>query len=722
MVKIQNILITGYYNKNNLGDDLFLELAKKIFTKNVLLNCKYISTGEINSNNINELSLWLDTIILFGGATINNYFLDKIILVKEYCYLYLNKKIINVYAIGVCCNCDRQDILLKLDIFDYVIFRNKYDYNYFKGRLLCNYIPDIVFLLKPNREISRFFKKKGEKCGFFLSQTMPKDYNYLLKLIRDFLANNIEIILFSMCTNNLETEDDRILNKQLINLLTPNEQKMVSLSDNVILGIKNLDYAICYRYHAHILCIINKIPFLSISQTPKVLNLLKDNTLNILKYCNIDYLLKNRQQISDLFANIYTNCNKLAQVYKKYDYLNINKKNRAFYFNLSTYFNSYYEILTINKIEAYKILFKLTGNIDSKYLWGLNNKNWGENDIKWILLEEMKQNNKYVYKKIAENLDFNFLERGIDFYYMDQNDMSGVHRSGWQYVVDNLETRFGSFNKYSIQCDLYLDRTFHWNFDRCRELNIIPYKNQWIGFIHHTCNTSFSPNNVVNMFKNMVFLTSLENCRGLYVFSNYLRLQVLEILNSLEINIPVHNLIHPTKFVSYYNEWHIDKYLNNIDKRLIQIGGWLRNLDIINKVECDIKKTILIGKKMDYVYNNFKPDENIEIIRELDNFEYDILLTKNIVIINLVDCSAVNTLLECIVRNTPILVNPLPAIIEYLGKGYPLYYENSEQVKNMLNIDLIKKAYKYLKDMDKSCLHVDYFLKSFENTLVNLSI
>ena len=55
-------------------------------------------------------------------------------------------------------------------------------------------------------------------------------------------------------------------------------------------------------------------------------------------------------------------------------------------------------------------------------------------------------------------------------------------------------------------------------------------------------------------------------------------------------------------------------------------------------------------------------------------YNYDLLLMQNIVFINLIDASAVNTILECIVRNTPIIVNKIDGIIDYLGEDYPLYY------------------------------------------------
>lgn len=82
--------------------------------------------------------------------------------------------------------------------------------------------------------------------------------------------------------------------------------------------------------------------------------------------------------------------------------------------------------------------------------------------------------------------------------------------------------------------------------------------------------------------------------------------------------------------------------------------------------------------------------------------------------LNLVDCSAANTITECIVRNVPIIVNNLPPVVEYLGKDYPLYYScYREAADKATDPELIEKAYNYLKNMDKSFLSIDRFIQDF---------
>ena len=135
---------------------------------------------------------------------------------------------------------------------------------------------------------------------------------------------------------------------------------------------------------------------------------------------------------------------------------------------------------------------------------------------------------------------------------------------------------------------------------------------------------------------------------------------------------------------------------------------------------------------MKYVHHVYK--NKVDVLEYLDNAAYDDLMTKNLVFLNLVDGSAVNTLIECVVRNTPILVNRHPAVVEVLGNDYPLYYdkENEEEEENIYlrNIDTvlssspdrIYQAHLYLTRLDKTPFRIETFVqhlnKLFQEGLV----
>jgi hypothetical protein len=114
--------------------------------------------------------------------------------------------------------------------------------------------------------------------------------------------------------------------------------------------------------------------------------------------------------------------------------------------------------------------------------------------------------------------------------------------------------------------------------------------------------------------------------------------------------------------------------------------------------------------------------DSVEIISTLNNDAYDELLIKNIVFLNLVDASAVNTVLECIARCTPLLVNRLPAIEEYLGANYPFFYDTlAEANTKCSDLEQIQNAHDHLAAMYKDDLNVHEFVSRLVESLTDLS-
>ena len=76
----------------------------------------------------------------------------------------------------------------------------------------------------------------------------------------------------------------------------------------------------------------------------------------------------------------------------------------------------------------------------------------------------------------------------------------------------------------------------------------------------------------------------------------------------LHIDVLVHVLYHPTEFVSQV--FTLDNFERNENKKVIQIGAWLRRPYSIYNMQlpetCRIKKAVLKGKHME---SNFPPSE-----------------------------------------------------------------------------------------------------------------
>ena len=736
---VKQLLITGYYKKQNIGDDLFETIANKLFSNNK--NYK-ITIKSIDDNYNDDY----DEVLLFGGETLNEYFLKPLSKIKE------KNQNIKMYAIGVNLGADIDSIKQYLIMFQYIIVRNTEDYNKIIKYVHCYYVQDPVFIISSMKFMKNNDIKKENSIGLFLSQPKLKNVenieNYI-NIINYFVNKKITVKLFSMCYSNNPNESDIIINERIYNNLNPDIKKSVKIIPNKYFGkhIKTLKYAICERFHAHILCIIYNIPFISLANTNKVKQLLFD-----LKLLDNDNNNDNPEIIYNKLKNINTKklkkiynttFNNVGEFYNKLmknnlDDMIIYPKNKTkFYFNNSIIDSQSNKIFN-NCNNADDILMKLFGTTNLDYKWGLNEKikngSISIDDIKWLYYESIYNYYYLHYKNNNLNINdsTNILKnnsKNICIDYINQYDNSNCHRSGWRYVIDYINYNLATSNKYAIKCDLYVDRTFHWCNDIMVNNNIIPYKEHWIGFIHHTLYKE-NDYNCIELLKNKYFIESLKTCKALIFLSTKLKDDFNNLAKTNNINLPkLFNLYHPTEFNDEINyNWHYKKWKGEI----IQIGSWMRDINAIYELKYN-KKYALIGKNMNNKYicclynnnNNYYNNNNnndVKIIEYLDNPQYDEILSKYVVFVKLFDASAVNTLIECIVRNTPIIINKLPAVVEYLGDNYPLYYNNLEDVPRLLQTGLfktnhIKKAHEYLKRMNKDFLKIETFINSLKKII-----
>ena len=84
----------------------------------------------------------------------------------------------------------------------------------------------------------------------------------------------------------------------------------------------------------------------------------------------------------------------------------------------------------------------------------------------------------------------------------------------------------------------------------------------------------------------------------------------------------------------------------------------------------------------------------------------------------LLEAVAVNTLLECWARGTPVLVPPLPAVAEYLGEDYPGYYRNDlEAEQKLADPQVLRGCHEYLLNRDTTRLTYASFLEQVKSSL-----
>lgn len=515
----------------------------------------------------------------------------------------------------------------------------------------------------------------------------------------------------------------------------------------------------------------------------------------------------------------------------------------------------------LQEIAVCIVSYYLTKSLDSCYNHGLVTKmfKWDydfEKEWEWVLKNHQAKTagtagtgDRGIVPSPSQRVGMEGVRFNLD--YIDQNDRSGAHRSGWKYVFEHLRP-WTTNGPEDIRLDLYVDRTFHWKREVFKYTDIIPYVQPWMGVVHHTFDTTFSDYNNEVLLKCPEFQQSLASCRGLIVLSETLRRQFMERLAAMggvAASVPVYVLTHPTETGVAGFDYGL--FLANSEKRLLHVGGWLRNIFSFFQVELADRYTFmdipdgteeeegdpLLGEspvvyalpagagtgagtgtgtgtevkapscyqrlcqclggrgipvtdtggsvpknhtykltkaalKGKYMNNYFPTPGGVEtgspplcsyqsgsgfvsatpsylgkfpqnnwyrhmqqyitliceqtpVLEYVTNDLYDALLTMNLVFLNLVDGSAINTLLECVVRCTPVIVNRHPAVVEVLGEDYPLYYtippgcsQPSPSVHQLLSRpEAVWEAHRYLCRLDKTPYRMTTFVTGLAEIL-----
>lgn len=306
-----------------------------------------------------------------------------------------------------------------------------------------------------------------------------------------------------------------------------------------------------------------------------------------------------------------------------------------------------------------------------------------------------------------------------------------AHRCGWSFAIHALKSLH---NSQGVLCDGYLENSFVWE-ERKMSQGKVPYKQPWLGFLHNPPAMPtwfFSRDAPQFLFGRDSWQQSLEHCVGLFSLSEYHAEWIRE-----QTGKPVSALIHPTEIPDL--QFDFDRFAANPDKKIIQLGWWLRKLTGINQLPIAKENPLgyqkirlnpefavnakeqlnkLIETEIKYEQVTIEPAfaENTQTLRHVPNQDYDRLLSENIGFAALYDASANNAVIECIARATPLLVNPLPAIVEYLGEDYPMYFSHlSEAAEKAMDLGRVRATHQYLKACPtRQKLSADYFLKSFQ--------
>lgn len=292
------------------------------------------------------------------------------------------------------------------------------------------------------------------------------------------------------------------------------------------------------------------------------------------------------------------------------------------------------------------------------------------------------------------------------------------HRSGWAFALEALAPLH---DPHGILFDSFLERTFSWYERGERKRGRIPYREPWIGVMHNPQGVprwhdyQSSPQAIL---ARQSFRESLPHCVGLFTLSEYLRQWLAQ-----RVDVPVSSLIHPTEIPEV--RFSAEAFLANPQPSVIQIGWWLRRLHSIYQLQAGRYRKVMLAVGHRYFKHMLRRDrdrtplnenqlQSVSILPFVSNEEYDRLLSQNVVFCHLIDSSANNVVIECIARNTPLLINRLPAVEEYLGRDYPLFFSSlDEAALKLAHVENVLTAHEYLRGLPKEPFSQQAFRDAF---------
>lgn len=278
-----NILVYGWYHKNNIGDDLFIESFKNIFPDFNFTFVDHFLLKDLKS---------CDGVFIGGGS-----FLDNSISIEQGALeTLLNKKI---FYIGVGNETTKsKDHLLLMSKAQLIAFRKSHNRNTFDYNNVIT-IPDIVYSLKGKVQLSN--EKSKSVLVLPNSVLIPQNtdahwkfsaWDYFKSEFSQFLDHLIDdgykVKFYSMCNNNYLSDtwaateiNNAMKNRRQDNLLISNSE-----SKDIFSLISEYETIITQRYHGIVLAEMCERSYLAIHHHDKLKS--NDNAGSFVSFYNLN--------------------------------------------------------------------------------------------------------------------------------------------------------------------------------------------------------------------------------------------------------------------------------------------------------------------------------------------------------------------------------------------------------------------------------------------------
>ncbi|MBD2548577.1 hypothetical protein H6G65_03060 [Microcystis elabens FACHB-917] len=314
----------------------------------------------------------------------------------------------------------------------------------------------------------------------------------------------------------------------------------------------------------------------------------------------------------------------------------------------------------------------------------------------------------------------------------------GYHRHGWNWVVVELMKRFHADSAPLMMLSFAEQNLLFQGFNSRYYDILVPHK-PWVGIFHlppHVPAIQSRTHQLRRLLTEPRLMEIMATCVATIALSTHLRNFMHE---EILPGSPAFSLLHPAPYEvpRFMPEQFLERLRSSGRLRLVQLGFWLRRHHLIHRlmairpaeieafqvgINTPRQKQAL---QLDAAINDVSLSPDVFLTSRLTDHQYDCLLCESVVLLPLYDTSANNSLIECITRCTPVLLERHPAGEEYLGVDYPLFYESFDELCEWLAeasfVDRVLQGHRYLVQLCLSRhLEINRCLQGFQSILSNL--
>ena len=233
------------------------------------------------------------------------------------------------------------------------------------------------------------------------------------------------------------------------------------------------------------------------------------------------------------------------------------------------------------------------------------------------------------------------------------------HRGGWANVIHTLRELYAHDG---VLCISAIEESVIFDGKTIDE--------SWVGFVHHVPRNNFPHYpDLERLLANKHFIESLKKCYGLFILFNVVKSYLQEKLKPTHPNLSVARILYPLTPFPEEKKFDWKKFDESEQKQVLFIGMCLRNFQPFFdlKVPDGFQKQLLKAPMLyfgdlfdcDKQPVSLRMNDSVRIMERVNDEKYDDLLSSSIVFLNIYDAPAITTVIECLGRNTPILVNLL---------------------------------------------------------------